>query len=156
MFTEALEYLSCGVDKERLRSDAAGYEHELLRYCAEGRDERFGVIEFAVGVDVTPEFRRAVYGVAEQDWRPLYRRLGSTWVETGQQWAELNFVPNWIGHSKKSPEYRFIAIREPLREQAPAWAGGTVGAAALPRDENGWRSMAQGLRVGDQPRACGG
>ena len=117
VFTEALEYLSCGVDKVRLRSDAAGYEHELLRYCAEGRDERFGVIEFAVGVDVTPEFRRAVYGVAEQDWRPLYRRLGSTWVETGQQWAELNFVPNWIGHSKKSPEYRFIAIREPLREQ---------------------------------------
>ena len=31
-------------------------------------------------------------------------------------WAEY-FVPNWIGHSKKSPEYRFIAIREPLREQ---------------------------------------
>ena len=89
----------------------------MLRYWAEGRDERFGVLEFAVGVDVTPEFRRAVYGVAEQDWRPLYRRLGSTWVETGQQWAELNFVPNWIGHSKKSPEYRFIAIREPLREQ---------------------------------------
>ena len=117
VFTEALEYLSCGVDRVRLRSDAAGYEHELLRYCAEGRDERFGVIEFAVGVDVTPEFRRVVCGVAEQDWRPLFRRLGSTWVETGQQWAEVNFVPNWIGHSKKSPEYRFIAIREPLREQ---------------------------------------
>lgn len=25
-----------------------------MKYCAEGRDERFGVIEFAVGADVTP------------------------------------------------------------------------------------------------------
>ena len=51
-----------------LRSDTAGYQQELLRYCAEGRDERFGVIEFAVGVDVTAEFRRAVSEVAEEDW----------------------------------------------------------------------------------------
>ena len=33
------------------------------------------------------------------------------------QWAEVNFVPNWIGHSKNSPEYRFIATRERLIEQ---------------------------------------
>ena len=26
-------------------------------------------------------------------------------------------MPNWIGHSKNSPEYRFIAVREPLNEQ---------------------------------------
>ena len=105
------------VGKVLLRSDAAGYQHELLRYCAEGRDERFGVIEFAVGVDVTPEFRRSVYEVAEQEWHPLHRSWGSTWVETGQQWAEVNFVPDWVAYSKKNPEYRFIAIREPLREQ---------------------------------------
>ena len=49
-------YLS-GVNKVMLRSDTAGYQHELLRYCAEGRDERFGVIEFAIGVDVTPAFK---------------------------------------------------------------------------------------------------
>ena len=60
-----------------LRSDTAGYQQELLRYCAEGRDERFGVIEFAVGVDVTAEFRRAVSEVAEQDWQTLYRKVRS-------------------------------------------------------------------------------
>ena len=49
---ESLEYLPAGVDQVLLRSDTAGYPWELLRYCAEGRDERFGVIEFAVGVDV--------------------------------------------------------------------------------------------------------
>ena len=92
-----------------LRSDTAGYQRELLRYCAEGGDERFGVIEFAVGVDVTTEFRRAVSEVAEQDWQTLYRKVGEHRVDTGQQWADVNFVPNWIGHSKNSPEYRFIA-----------------------------------------------
>ena len=49
-----------GVEQVLLRSDTAGYQWELLKYCAEGRDERFGVIEFAVGVDVMPEFREAV------------------------------------------------------------------------------------------------
>ena len=46
---EALGHLPVGVAKVMLRSDTAGYQQELLRYCAEGRDERFGVIEFAVG-----------------------------------------------------------------------------------------------------------
>ena len=114
---EALGRLPAGVEKVMLRSDTAGYQRELLRYCAEGRDERFGVIEFAVGVDVTAEFRRAVSEVAEQDWQTLYRKVGEHRVDTGQQWAEVNFVPNWIGHSKNSPEYRFIATRERLIEQ---------------------------------------
>jgi len=28
----------------------------------------------------------------------------------------VGFVPNAIGHSRRSPEYRFLAIREPLRQ----------------------------------------
>ena len=117
VLTEALEHLPSGVDKVMLRSDTAGYQQQLLRYCAEGRDERFGVIGFAVGVDVTAEFRRVVSQVAEQEWQTLYRKVGEHRVDTGQQWAEVNFVPNWIGHSKNSPEYRFIATRERLNEQ---------------------------------------
>ena len=117
VLTEALEHLPDGVEKVMLRSDTAGYQQELLRYCAEGRDQRFGVIEFAVGVDVTAEFRSAVSEVAEEDWQTLYRKVGEHRVDTGQQWAEVNFVPNWIGHSKNSPEYRFIATREQLIEQ---------------------------------------
>ena len=61
---EALGRLPAGMEKVMLRSDTAGYQRELLRYCAEGRDDRFGVIEFAVGVDVTAEFRRAVSEVS--------------------------------------------------------------------------------------------
>ena len=154
--TEALEYLSCGVDKVRLRSDAAGYEHELLRYCAEGRDERFGVIEFAVGVDVTPEFRRAVYGVAEQDWRPPIPQAG---LHLGRDRSAVGGVELRTQLDRAQQEEPRVPVHRhqgAAERTAPAWAGGTVGAAALPRDENGWRSMAQGLRVGDQPRACGG
>ena len=114
VLTEALEHLPAGVESVMLRSDTAGYQQELLRYCAEGRDERFGVIEFAVGVDVTAEFRRAVSEVAEQDWQTLYRKVGEHRVDTGQQWAAVNFVPNWIGHSRNSPDYRFMAITERL------------------------------------------
>ena len=117
VLTEALGHLPEGVDKVMLRSDTAGYQRELLRYCAEGRDERFGVIDFAVGVDVTVEFTRAVSEVEDDQWHVLYRKVGEYRVDTGQQWAEVNFVPEWIGRSKKNPEYRFIAIREPLNEQ---------------------------------------
>ena len=46
---------------------------ELLKYCA----ERFGVIEFAVGVDVTEEFKRAIGEVAEEEWYELRRSVGS-------------------------------------------------------------------------------
>ena len=55
VLTEALGHLPEDVDKVMLRSDTAGCQRELLRYCAEGRDERFGVIDFAVGVDVTSD-----------------------------------------------------------------------------------------------------
>ena len=112
---ESLEYLPDGVNKVMVRSDTAGYQKELLRYCAEGKDERFGVIEFAVGVDVTSEFKAAASEVEEDGWHDLYRREGEHDKHTGQQYAEVCYVTNWIGHSKNSPDYRFIAIREPLR-----------------------------------------
>jgi hypothetical protein len=36
---------------------------------------------------------------------------------TGVEWAEVCFVPNAIGHSKKGPEYRYLAKREVIVEQ---------------------------------------
>lgn len=113
---EALALLPAGVQQACLRSDTAGYQQDLLRYCAEGTHPRFGVIPFAVGVDVTPEFKRAVAEVAEGDWHPLERQVAGRGVPTGQEWAEVCFVPNWIGRSLKGPDYRFLAIREPLQQ----------------------------------------
>ncbi len=109
---ESLECLPPGVSKVMMRSDSAGYQKELLKYCAEGRDERFGVIEFCVGVNVMAEFRAAVSEVEEEGWHDLYRTEGEQREATRQQYAEVCYVTSWTGYSKNSPDYRFIAIRE--------------------------------------------
>jgi hypothetical protein len=65
-------------------------------------------------VDVTEEFKKAVAELEDTDWEPLRREVKGEWIDTGHEWAELCFVPNWVGHSKKGPDYRYLAIREPL------------------------------------------
>ena len=71
------------------------------------------MIEFCVGVDVMPEFKAAVKEVEEDGWHDLHGKEEEHRGRTGQQYAEvcydrLDRIPN-------SPDYRFIAIREPLR-----------------------------------------
>jgi len=116
VFQEALEALPEGVKRVQMRSDTAGYQHDLLRWCDEGKSERFGRIEFAVGCDVTGEFKAAVAETPEGDWGPLYVDRDGQRVKTDREWAEVCFVPNAIGHSKKGPVYRYLATREPLRQ----------------------------------------
>jgi hypothetical protein len=116
VFQEALEVLPEGVKRVRMRSDTAGYQHELLRWCEEGKSERFDRIEFAVGCDVTGEFKVAVAEVPEGDWRPLYVERDGQRVKTDREWAEVCFVPNGIGHSKKGPVYRYMATREAIKQ----------------------------------------
>jgi len=99
---EALDCLPNGVRKVRMRSDTAGYQHELLRYCDREDNKWCGRIEFTVGCDVTPEFKKAVLEVADEDWTVLMKRGRSGELrETRRQWAEVCFVPNAIGHSKR-------------------------------------------------------
>jgi hypothetical protein len=88
----------------------------LLLYCGEGKDPRFGVIEFAIGADVTEAFRAAVLATAESEWKPLARMFDGQPQQTDQEYAEVCYVPSWAGHSKKRADYRFLAIREPLRQ----------------------------------------
>jgi hypothetical protein len=38
--------------------------------------------------------------------------------QTDQEYAEVCYVPAWAGHSRKRADYRFLAIREPLRQLA--------------------------------------
>lgn len=113
---EALEQLPSYITKVRLRSDTAGYQHDLLGYCDKEDNKRFGKIEFAIGCDVTQEFRRAVSEVSEEDWRPLFRKVKDELVPTGRQWAEVCFVPNKLCHSKHGPEYRYLATREEFKQ----------------------------------------
>jgi hypothetical protein len=115
---EAIECLPRGVKKVRMRSDTAGYQHELLKYCNKEDNKWCGRIEFAVSCDVTAEFKKAVWEVGEEDWTVLMKRERSgELTETRRQWAEVCFVPNAIGHSKNGPEYRYLVIRERMQDQ---------------------------------------
>ena len=113
---DSLGHMPDGVKKVYLRSDTAGYQEELLLYCGEGTDPRFGVIEFAIGADVTEAFRAEVRATAESEWKPLIRCVDGKPQQTDQEWAEVAYVPNWAGYSRKRADYRFLAIREPLRQ----------------------------------------
>lgn len=117
VFKEGLLCLPEGVVKVMWRSDTAGYQHDILRYCDSAENERFGRIEFAVGCDVTREFKKAVMEVEEGEWKPLYKITGGHRQKTGIEWAEVCFVPNAIGHSKNGPAYRYLAKREAMEEQ---------------------------------------
>jgi hypothetical protein len=80
---ESIACLPAGVEKIRLRMDSAGYQHNVLRFCATGDEGRRDIIEFTVSNDMTEEFRSAVMEVAEEDWRPLYRTERGRIVATG-------------------------------------------------------------------------
>ena len=113
---ESLENLPEGVEAVRVRSDTAGYQLDLLRYCEEGENERFGRIEFAIGCDVTKAFKEAVSEVEESDWKPIFKEVKGERKKTNREWAEVCFVPNAIAYSKNAPEYRYLATRESLEQ----------------------------------------
>ena len=113
---ESIAALPDTVKKIRLRMDSAGYQHEVLRFCATGDEGKRDVIEFTVSNDMTAEFRSAVMEVSEEDWKPLYRLERGGQIETGQEWAEVPYIPNKIAFTSKVKPYRYIAIREPVRQ----------------------------------------
>jgi hypothetical protein len=98
-----------------LRSDTAGYQHDLLKYCEKGENAHFGRIEFAIGCDVTKEFRKAVSEA--QEWKPVMKKVDGKWETTGREWAEVCYVPSEIAYSKNAPTYHYIATREPLKQE---------------------------------------
>jgi hypothetical protein len=114
-----LSYVPEGVEKVSLRSDSAGYQIELMKYCASGTNERFGVIDFGISCDVCDEFKKAVIRVPEKEWRPL-RKKGEK--EYTQEWAEVAYTSNELSRSKKDPEIRFFATREKFRTHKPVEA----------------------------------
>jgi hypothetical protein len=113
-----LERLPEGVIDKYLRSDTAGYLYYWRQHCAEGKNERFGIIRFAIGVDVTPAFKLAVAIVTEDQWHPLYQEIGPGYrIKTNQEWAEVCFVPNGLATKKNGPDYRFMETNEPLEQK---------------------------------------
>jgi hypothetical protein len=52
----------------------------------------------------------------EAEWNTLYRRTDKGLIDTGQQYAEVCFVPAESAKKKHGPEYRYVAIREALEQ----------------------------------------
>lgn len=126
LFKESLNRLPTGIEKVFLRSDTAGYQQDVLQYCAQGKHERFGIIEFAISARVTGAFKLSVLEVKETNWYPIYKQdvQGNT-IKTDQEWAEVCFVPAFAATSKKSPNYRYLAIRERMAAQEQLELGDT-------------------------------
>ncbi|RPJ12141.1 MAG: IS1380 family transposase [Deltaproteobacteria bacterium] len=111
VFIHALSLLPREITTVRLRSDTAGYQHDLLRWCDdEKKHPRFGRIEFAIGCDVTPAFKKAVREA--EAWHPLFDQKG----HSSGEWAEVCFVPNKSATTKKGEPYRYLAIREVMKQ----------------------------------------
>jgi hypothetical protein len=105
-----------GVEEVYFRSDTAGYQTELLKYCAI-RDEnrRIPVIDFTISCNVEKEFKEAVRQVPEKEWKRICKRKpNGEMYETKLECADVMYVPNSLCQSKHSPEYRFIATREKI------------------------------------------
>jgi len=114
LLKESLAVLPHTVEKVLLRSDSAGYQENVLRYCAEGKDPRWGVIEFAIAAHVTRGFKNAVRDVDERAWQRFYTDDG---IPTQHEWTEVCFVPTWACRSPETVHYRYLALREPMAEQ---------------------------------------
>jgi hypothetical protein len=89
-----------------------------MRFCADPKKERFGVIEFAIGAKVSESFKRSVREIEESDWRRLYRKTDKGLIATSQEYAEVCFVPEELARKKDGACFRYLAIREPLEQPA--------------------------------------
>jgi hypothetical protein len=115
---ESLQQLPDSVKKVFFRTDGAGYQEEVLSFCAEGKHPKFGVIEFAISASVCQEFKKSAQEVPEEQWHNIVTidEFGNQMIHAGQEWAEVVYVPEWASHKKSNPDYRFIAIREYLHD----------------------------------------
>lgn len=130
--SQSLAALPVGIERVRVRMDSAGYQHDVLKFCATGDGGKRDVIEFTVSNDMTTEFRKAVMEVEEEEWKPLYRQERGRRVDTGQEWAEVVYVPNTIAFGKDAPVYRYLAIRELMKQTELPGMDGTQAQTGLP------------------------
>ena len=134
---EALTQLPPGVQTLYLRSDSAAYDTEVLFLCERAREHpQYGRILFTISVDITKEFRQAVAQVTE--WRPEYRLVKGQRVRSGREYAEVVYVPNSHAVQSDIPEpFRYLAIRERVRDQLTLLEVGEQGTLPFPTWETG-------------------
>lgn len=109
---ETLALLPSSVKQVFHRSDSAGYQQNVLEFMESGKS-RFGKIEFAVSADVNKKIRSLVLDIPEEEWKPVvYKDRNGYEIVSGQEVAEICYVPSTKYMSKSAPIYRYIVTRE--------------------------------------------
>jgi hypothetical protein len=148
VFERALEQLPEGVTKVYARTDTQGYEREFLQYLAEGKSERFGVIEFAVGADAGLSGRgsRSPRGGVEAA-RRARSAVGRSMFRPG------------VGRLQKASSRRAdVPLPGDPRGLGPARVAGTgeeAGRASFSRHGGGRQGAPQALRHRHEPGLAG-
>ena len=131
VLSRALEQLPATVSEVMVRSDSAGHSADVIQLCnrPELRPEathRYGVIGFVISAVRSENLMAAVEKTPEAAWKPL-RCLEKQTPEGGgkpvlvevesksETIAEVNFVSNADGYSKREGIVRYIAVRRELQ-----------------------------------------
>ena len=131
VLSRALELLPEAIEEVMIRSDSAGHSADVLQHCNRpelrpASTQRFGVIGFAISAVRSRELMAEVAQLPEADWTPL-RVLEKRTPEGGgkpvlvevdsatEAIAEVNFVSNEDGYSKREGIVRYVAVRRSRR-----------------------------------------
>ena len=79
--------------------------------------KRFGRVKFCVSSPITDEFRKAVLGDKDLEWKPLDLKQDGSVAPKGREWTEVCYVPTEISRSKKGREYRYLVTRQIVEER---------------------------------------
>lgn len=100
---EILEYCRDKFNKDthlRLRSDSAGYQFKIMKYCvAQG-------IDFTITADLAASVRGAIASIPQKDWRSMTKD-GKTIL-----YAETVYTPGATSFRVKMPAFRLIVTRK--------------------------------------------
>lgn len=105
LLKRAVAALPAGVERIYVRSDSAGYEHELMNWCRAEKPGRAPII-FGISARVSEELRRAMARLGPSSWQVLETKAGVT-----RSWAEVEFVPSAGPPTKGVKPDRYLAIR---------------------------------------------
>jgi hypothetical protein len=119
LLQRAVAALPVGMERLYVRSDSAGYEHELMNWCRAEKPDRAPII-FAISAKMSDELRRQIERLPASAGQTLETKSGVT-----RAWAEVEFVPSGGPATKGVKPDRYLAIRL-KREQGELFGDGSA------------------------------